>query len=102
AIAETHGECVTAVNLGVLTIKLAADLGEAIGGNQPIAESLALLFIASDALRKPEADVLQMDEVIDPGGAVERGTAAITYFSEIVSKLQVSIATLLATLHRSC
>ena len=63
AVAQPQGERVAAVDLGVLAVELAADLREAVGGDELVAEALALLLVAGDALGELQADVLELDEV---------------------------------------
>ena len=100
AVAEPHGERVTAVDLGVLAVELAADLREAVGGDELVAEALALLLVAGDALGELQAHVLKLHEVLDPGRAVEGGAAAIAHLGQVGALLQVRIAALRAALHR--
>ena len=102
AVAQPHGEHVAAVDLGVLAVQLAADLREAVGRDELVAETLPLLLVAGDALGQLQADVLQLDEILDARGPVEGGTAAIADFGQVVALLQVRVAASWAALHRGC
>ena len=89
-----------AVDLGVLAVELAADLREAVRGDELVAEALPLLLVAGDALGELQADVLQVDEVVDPRRAVEGGAAAVADLGQVVALLEVGVAALRAALHR--
>ena len=100
AVAQPHDERVAAVDLGVLAVELAADLREAVGRDELVAEALALLLVAGDALGELQADVLQLDEVCRSRAvAVEGGAAAIAHLGQVGALLQVGVAARRAALH---
>ena len=67
AVAEgEHGHAV-AQDFRVPAVEPAVDLGETIGGDEVVAEAPPFLFVAGDALREPQAHVLQLHQAVDGG-----------------------------------
>ena len=101
AVAEPERAYIVAVNLRILAVEPAVDLGEAVCRDQVVAEALPLLLVAGDALSEAQAHVLQLDEAVDAGRRIKGGAATIADLGKVgVARLKVGIAAARATLHR--
>lgn len=98
-IAEPHYLNAIGRHCGIAAIKPAADLRETVGAHQPIPKALSLFLIASNALSKAQANVLQVNKIGDHRRAVQGAPAAIADLRQVCALLDMRIAAFWASLH---